>query len=125
MILSASLLAALGVSLQLQVGILQPDRSIYGTVTATEPAGSVGVPISSAAIELTAVGGGIRRLETDSVGAYQVDKLDAGIYTLRVGREGFRELTLQVRVPEQGAVHLDVTLERVPPILAQPITQGG
>jgi hypothetical protein len=118
MILPASLLAALGVSLQLQIGILQPDRSIYGTVTATEPAGSVGVPISSAAIELTAVGGGTRRLETDSVGAYQVDKLDAGIYTLRVGREGFRELTLQVQVPEQGAVHLDVALDRLPLSLA-------
>jgi|GEM_PF-4306902 len=118
MILPASLLAALGVSLQLQIGILQPDRSIYGTVTATEPTGSVGAPISAAAIELTAVGGGTRRLESDSVGAYLVEKLDAGIYTLRVAREGFRELTLQVRVPDQGAVHLDVTLERLPPALA-------
>ena len=117
MMQSATLLAALGVSLQLQIGILQPDRSIYGTVTTTDPAGSVGAPISSAAIELTAAGGGTRRLESDAAGAYVLTKLDPGIYTLRVGREGFRELTLQVRVPEQGSVHLDIALERLPPVL--------
>ena len=117
MILSASLLAALGVSLQLQIGILQPDRSIYGTVTATESTSSVGAPIPSATIELIDAGGGSRRLQSDSAGVYVINKLDAGVYTLRVGREGFRELIMQVRVPEQGAVHLDVTLERVPPSL--------
>ncbi len=117
MIQPATLLAALGVSFQLQIGILQPDRSIYGTVTATEPAGSPGVPIPSAAIELTAGDGGTWRLESDATGAYVLTKLDAGLYTLHVGREGFRELTMQVRVPEQGAVHLDVTLERLPPSL--------
>jgi Carboxypeptidase regulatory-like domain/TonB-dependent Receptor Plug Domain len=117
MIQPATLLAAFGVSLQLQIGILQPDRSIYGTVTATEPAGSVGSPISSAELELTGAGGGIRRLQSDSTGAYVLAKLDAGLYTLRVAREGFRELTLQVRVPDQGAVHLDVALERLPPVL--------
>ncbi|MDQ6872789.1 MAG: TonB-dependent receptor, partial [Gemmatimonadota bacterium] len=117
MIPPATLLAALGVSLQLQIGVLQPDRSIYGTITAIEPAGSIGAPISSAAIELIDPGGGTRRLQSDSTGAYRAAKLDAGIYTLRVAPEGFRELTLQVRVPEQGAVHLDVSLERLPPIL--------
>lgn len=118
-------------SLQLQIGILQPDRSVYGTVTATEPTGSVGAPISSASIELTSAGGGTRRLESDSAGKYLVDKLDAGIYTLRVAREGFRELSLQVQVPEQGAVNLDVALERVPPsltmvqILARPVAPAA
>src|SRR4030081_3528562 len=117
MIQPATLLAAFGVSLQLQIGILQPDRSIFGTVTATEPAGSVGSPISSAAIELTDAGGGTRRLQSDSTGAYVLTRLDAGLYTLHVAREGYRELTLQVRVPDQGAVHLDVALERLPPVL--------
>src|ERR1700694_1503928 len=114
----ATLLAALGVSLQLQTGILQPDRSIYGTVTATEPTRSVGAPTSSAAIELTAAGGGTWRLESDATGAYVLARLEAGLYTMHVGREGFRELTMQVRVPDQGAVHLDVALERLPPALA-------
>ncbi|MDQ6690255.1 MAG: TonB-dependent receptor [Gemmatimonadota bacterium] len=113
----ATLLAILGVSVQMQIGVLQPDRSIYGTVTAVEPTGAVGTAIPLATIELLAAGSQTRRFESDANGAYTVPKLDAGFYTLRFAREGFRDLTLQVQVPNQGAVHVDVTLDRVPPSL--------
>jgi hypothetical protein len=106
--------AVLGLSLQLQVATIPPDRCIYGSVTSTSTLAN-GAPIASAAIEITGGGSAARRFLSEASGAYSLPPLDAGMYTLRFEREGFIPLSLEVRVPAQGAVHLDVTLDPIPP----------
>lgn len=114
MVCQPMLTAVLGISLQLQMGMVQPDASIYGTITASDTV-AVGMPIASAVVELTAAGATPRRVTGDSLGAYVLSALEAGTYTLRFEREGFVPLTLEVRVPAHGSVHLDATLDQIPP----------
>ncbi len=109
-----TLLAALGFFAQAQVGIPQPDAFIYGRISASAPA-AVGAPIDSAVVELTGAGAAPRRLRGDGAGSYLVPALDAGVYALRFERDGYIPLTLEIRVPAHGSVHLDVTLDQAPP----------
>lgn len=116
MIPHLAVLAVLGLSVQMQVAVVQPDSCtcVYGSVT-TASEGAVGAPIASAAIELTRAGAPSRHFVSDASGSYRLPPLDAGMYGLRFEREGFIPLALKVRVPAQGSVHLDVTLDPLQP----------
>jgi hypothetical protein len=68
-------------------------------------------------VDVTDAAGAHHQILADSSGIYAVRGLVGGVYTLRFERAGYIPLSLDVRVPEHGAVHLDVTLDRAPPTM--------
>src|SRR2546423_770719 len=109
------LLAAVCLSLQTQAATL-PDALISGKVTASDPT-SAALPIGFVIVDVTSATGLQQQVSGDSTGFYTVAGLGEGVYTLRFDRAGFVPLTLDVRVSAHSAVHLDVSLDRVPPIM--------
>ena len=110
------LVVALGFPMQLQSTTLDPDASVVGRVTA-EDSTSVTTPIGFVVVDVRDVAGGHRQILADNTGIYTVAGLAGGVYTLRFERAGYIPLSLDVRVPEHGAVHLDVTLDGAPPTM--------
>src|SRR2546423_1426641 len=109
------LLAAVCLSLQTQAATL-PDALISGKVTASDPT-SAASPIGFVIVEVTSATGLQQQVSGDSTGSYAVAGLSEGVYTLRFDRAGYIPLTLDVRVSAHSAVHLDASLDRVPPIM--------
>lgn len=108
--------AALGLSMQLQSTTRQPDASVAGRVTADDST-SGRAPVAFVVVEVTDSGGVRRQVLADSSGLYTIAGLSNGEYTLRFEHAGYVPLSLDVRVPEHGALHLDVTLDRAPPMM--------
>lgn len=112
------LLTALGVALQIQAGILNPEVSVYGRITGSSGDGTSDAPVAGSLVQLTGPALTSPRLLTaDATGAYSIPALEAGVYSLRFEHQGYVPLTLAVRVPAHASVHLDVTLDREPPAL--------
>src|SRR5437868_1254339 len=116
MIDQSLLLAVMCFSLQTQAATVVPGASIYGTVTTSDAAAS-SVGIGFAIVGVSTAGNLPTQVAADSAGAYAVTGLGEGVYTLRFERAGYIPLALDVRVPPQGGVHLDVTLDRAPPTM--------
>src|SRR5256885_8327616 len=120
MIDQSLLLAVMCFSLQTQAATVIPGASIYGMVTTSDAAAS-SVGIGFAIVGVSTAGNLPTQVSADSAGAYAVSGLREGAYTLRFERAAYIPLTLDVRVPLQGAVHLDVhldvTLDRAPPTM--------
>ena len=114
------LLLTIGLALPRQ-DTLQYDASIYGKITAADTTFiAIAVPptaISSVIIDVSSAGALPRQLTADDSGAYSLTGLPGGVYTLRFARTGYVTLSLDVRVPDHGAVHLDVSLDRAPPTM--------
>lgn len=101
---------------------LQYDASIYGKITTADTTITVSTtpaptPIGSVIIGVTTPGAAARQLTGDDEGAYSLTGLAGGVYTLRFARAGYLPLTIDVRVPEHGSVHVDVSLDRAPPTM--------
>lgn len=112
------LLLTIGLALHSQ-DTLQYDASIYGKITSADTtflaSGTSGpAPIGYAIIDIAGPDGTKRQQSGDVDGSYSLTGLAGGVYTLRFARTGYVPLSLDVRVPEHGAVHLDVTLDRAP-----------
>src|SRR5256714_6313875 len=116
MIAQSLLLGVMAFSLQTQAATVVPGASIYGTVPTSDAAASA-VGIGFAIVGVSTAGNLPTQVSADSAGAYAVTGLGEGVYTLRFERAGHIPLTLDVRVPPQGGVHLDVTLDRAPPTM--------
>jgi hypothetical protein len=110
------LLAALSFSMQLQAVAPQPDASIYGKTSESDPTAVV-PQVGFVVVDLTGPGGFSAQATADSTGSYTIAGLSEGTYSLRFERSGFIPLTLDVRVPAHGSVHLDVSLDRTPPMM--------
>jgi hypothetical protein len=118
---SSLLLTTLALALHAQ-DTLRNDASIYGEITSTDTTFLASIspapaPIGGVMIDVTVAGGETRQQTGDDTGAYSLVGLAAGVYTLHFARTGYIPLTLDVRVPEHGAVHLDVTLDRALPAM--------
>ena len=101
---------------------LQYDASIYGKITTTDTTliastTAAPAPIGSVIIDVKSAGATPRQLTGDDSGGYSLTGLAGGVYALRFARTGYIPLTIDVRVPEHGAVHLDVSLDRAPPTM--------
>lgn len=77
--------------------------AVVGTVRTFE-----GAPLANANVELL---GTQWRAVTDDEGAFALDLVVAGTYTLRVTRDGFREARGEVRVPDDSVVSVAVAME--------------
>ncbi|HKN57278.1 MAG TPA: carboxypeptidase-like regulatory domain-containing protein, partial [Gemmatimonadaceae bacterium] len=110
------LLLALSFSMQLQSTTLQPDASISGKVSASDPTAARS-QIGFVIVDVTGPSGLQEQVSGDSAGSYTVAELSEGVYTLRFERTGYIPLTLDVRVAAHSSVHLDVTLDRAPPMM--------
>ncbi|HKR08690.1 MAG TPA: TonB-dependent receptor [Gemmatimonadaceae bacterium] len=116
------LLAITSLSLLTQDTTQHSAASIYGRITSLDTTAAAStspafMAIASVVIDVKTPGGEIRQNMGDDTGAYALTGLEAGVYTLRFARSGYIPLTLEVRVRAQGAVHLDVTLDRAPPTM--------
>ena len=110
------LVAVLGVSMQLQSTALDPGASVAGRVTADDSTTGPS-PLAFAVVAVSRADSGQLQVFADSSGRYSVTGLSDGVYTLRFERAGYLPLSLDVRVPAHGAVHLDVSLDRAPPTM--------
>lgn len=115
------LLLTIGLALPRQ-DTLQYDASIYGKITPSDSTfgasiGPAPTPISYVIIDIAGPGAVPRQLTADDSGSYSLTGLAGGVYTLRFSRAGYVTLSLDVRVPEHGAVHLDISLDRAPPTM--------
>ncbi len=115
------LLLTIGLALPAQ-DTLQYDASIYGKITAADTTlmASIAGPataIASVIIEIAGPGAVPRQQTADDSGSYSLTGLAGGVYRLRFSRDGYVTLILDVRVPDHGAVHLDVSLDRAPPTM--------
>jgi len=115
------LLLTIGLALSRQ-DTLQYDASIYGKITSADTtfaasATSAPTPLSNVVIDIAGPGAVPRQLTADDSGSYSLTGLAGGVYTLRFIRAGYITLSLDVRVPEHGAVHLDISLDRAPPTM--------
>jgi len=120
------LLLALSFSMQLQSTTLQPDASISGKVSASDPT-AAGSQIGFVIVDVTGPSRLPQQVSGDSAGSYTVAGLSEGVYTLRFERTGYIPLTLDVRVAAHSSVHLDVTLDRAPPMMQtiKVLARGG
>ncbi|MFL5483749.1 MAG: hypothetical protein ACJ8AK_16325 [Gemmatimonadaceae bacterium] len=101
---------------------LQYDASIYGKITSADTTFLASIapalaPISYVIIDIAGPGAVPRQLTADDSGSYSLTGLAGGVYTLRFIRAGYVTLSLDVRVPEHGAVHLDISLDPAPPTM--------
>ncbi len=80
-----------------------PTASLHGTVRDSE----TGAPVEGATVEL--VDGNLRSL-TDEYGAYLVERAPTGPRHVRVTGLGYKQVTLHVFVPADGAIRIDVAL---------------
>src|SRR5947209_2223320 len=115
------LLLTIGLALSRQ-DTLQYDASIYGKITAADTtlmASIAGPPtaIASVTIEIAGRLAVPRQQTADDSGSYSLTGLAGGVYRLRFSRDGYVTLSLDVRVPDHGSVHLDVSLDRAPPTM--------
>ena len=113
------LLLTIGLALSRQ-DTLQYDASIYGKITIADTTLMAAVApraIGSVVIDVSGPSAAPRQLTADDSGSYSLTGLAGGVYTLRFARSGYVTLRLDVRVPEHGVVHLDVSLDREPPTM--------
>ena len=115
------LLLTIGLALPRQ-DTLQYDASIYGKITSADSTFMASVapspaPLSYVIIDIAGPGAVPRQLTSDDSGSYTLTGLAGGVYTLSFVRTGYITLSLDVRVPEHGAVHLDISLDRAPPTM--------
>src|SRR5438105_7039387 len=112
--------------MQLQSTTLQPDASISGKVSASDPT-AAGSQIGFVIVDVTGPSRLPQQVSGDSAGSYTVAELSEGVYTLRFERTGYIPLTLDVRVAAHSSVHLDVTLDRAPPMMQtiKVLARGG
>ncbi|HEV7388426.1 MAG TPA: TonB-dependent receptor [Gemmatimonadaceae bacterium] len=123
MIFQSLLLASLTFSLQQREATAQSDTSIFGRITAADTTSamyaSAASGLGSVIVDVSVGGAVVSQTTTDESGAYALLDLSAGAYTLHFARAGYLPLTLDVRVPPppDAAVHLDITLDPLPPAL--------
>src|SRR5689334_19441882 len=115
------LLLSIGLALPRQ-DTLQYDASIYGKITAADTTFMASTalppsPISYVIVDIKGPGAVPRQLTSDDSGSYSLTGLAGGVYKLRFVRTGYITLSLDVRVPDHGKVHLDISLDRAPPTM--------
>lgn len=119
MIRTQLLLSVIGLSLQAQDTL--HTGSIAGRITSVDgpfaAAATPPSPVGAVVVDVVTPGGRRNRELADDLGNYALIGLGPGVYTLKFGQTGFLPLSLNVRVPGGTAVHVDITLERIPPIL--------
>src|SRR5258705_11864928 len=123
MVFQSLLLASLTFSLQQREATAQLDTSIFGRITAADTTAATyaiaASGLGSVIVDVSVGGTIVSQTTTDELGAYALLDLSAGAYTLHFARAGYLPLTLDVRVPPppNAAVHLDITLDPLPPAL--------
>ncbi|HYD51905.1 MAG TPA: TonB-dependent receptor plug domain-containing protein, partial [Gemmatimonadaceae bacterium] len=108
----------------LLLSLLAPASALAqtGTLTGRVTDRATGAPVVRARVQATAEGGRVSAAITDSVGGYRLT-LEAGRYTLHVGRIGFRvERVAGIDVPAGAARTADVSINSAPTTLERLVT---
>lgn len=73
-----------------------------------------GAAVYAVDIRLTRGDSLVRTAQTDRLGFFRMDRVPPGVYELRAGRLGFRELVRRVAVTAGGEARVDLVLEQAP-----------
>lgn len=85
---------------------------IYNTQEYSSSQGSAGAAISGAKVRLSQYGRIKYRTTTDSTGAFVLEKVKAGKYTLKVFKKGYKRHTQTYQMNQSNSASLEITLNK-------------